>query len=172
MMFILNFDKENLFKSEYQSELFWTIQCWSVLALWLRFLIYMRTKDKYDLVIRLIIDSFIDMIRSIVVIFIGMLGFASAFLAIGEVLKFKGKKEFEIVAEDAIWYEKYAGDWVEAFKVSLLTVFGQFTEDLPLYRPLDWVIFILCIIVNLIIIFNILIAIVSDTFTRFKENWE
>ena len=43
---------------------------------------------------------------------------------------------------------------------------------MPLYRTGDWIIFILALVINLIVLFNLLIAIVSETFTRILENWE
>ena len=135
-------------------------------------LIYLRTLDGYDWYIRLIIDSFTKMSEFIVIILIGVLAFASTNVSIEEVLEAQGKKQEEYI-EDAWVGEKYLSEWFNAFKVSLLTTVGEFPgDDLPLYRVLDWIIFILCIAFNLIVLFNLLIAIVSENLTRILENWE
>lgn len=108
----------------------------------------------------------------LVIILIGVVAFASTVVSINEVLEVQGKKEPVVIPEDANWYDRYATEWVEAMKVQFLTVVGQFTEDLPLYRTGDWVIFILALVINLIVLFNLLIAIVSETYTTIQENWE
>ena len=164
-----------LFMKQYDlhhTEAFWTIQCWSALMLWQRFLLFLRTKDNFAWYIRLILDSFYDMKYFLVVILIGVLAFASTVVSIEEILRIQGKKEAVIIPDDADWYERYASGWVEAIKSQMLTVVGQFTEDLPLYRTGDWIIFILALVINLIVLFNLLIAIVSETYDNIKANWE
>ena len=48
----------------------------------MRFLFFLRTRDKYDWYIRLIIQSFYDMRHFLVIMMLGVLAFASAFIQI------------------------------------------------------------------------------------------
>ena len=66
-------------------------------------------------------------------------------------------------------YEKYFEDYVTELKLSFLTAFGGFDENLADYRNADWIVFILCIIFNMIVLLNLLIAIVSQTFADMLE---
>ena len=44
---------------------------------------------------------------------------------------------------------------------------GEFdTDNLELYREIDWFIFFLCCIFNIILLLNLLIAIISETYTN------
>ena len=107
----------------------------------------------------------------LIIILIGVVAFASTVVSIDEILRIQGKKEARVISDDADWYDLYAVGWVEAIKSQMLTVVGQFTDDLPLYRNGDWVIFILALVINLIVLFNLLIAIVSETYDNIRENW-
>lgn len=61
---------------------FWTVQTWAALAIWFRFLLYMRTVEMFSWLIQVIIASVVDMMTFIVVLVIGIIAFADAFLSI------------------------------------------------------------------------------------------
>ena len=63
-------------------EYFWTIQSWGALAIWFRFLMYLRTIHHFSWVIRMISECFKDMCTFLVVFFIGVVAFGDAFLSI------------------------------------------------------------------------------------------
>ena len=109
MLIIIFWDKENLEQDVY----FWTVQCWAALALWMRYLVYLRTLDKFDWLIRLIIDCWFDMKYFLMVFLVGVLAFSSTNISIEEVLKVQGKKE-RVVSEDTWFGEKYFGEWFDA----------------------------------------------------------
>ena len=67
------------------------------------------------------------------------------------------------------WWKKYMFDYLTEIKLSFLTAFGGFDESLADYRDVDWIIFIICIIFNMIVLLNLLIAIVSQTFADMLE---
>ena len=53
---------------------------------------------------------------------------------------------------------------------SFLIALGDFGNiDLAHYREIDWVIFVLCCVFNIIVLLNLLIAIISETYTRIAE---
>ena len=53
--------------------------------------------------------------------------------------------------------------------MSFLTALGEFDDNLGSYRESDWLVFMLCAIFNIILLLNLLIAIISETFTRISE---
>ena len=86
---------------------FWTIQSWTAIFIWFRFLLYLRTTNKYSWIIRMISECFNDMITFLLVFFIGILAFADAFLSVEVILVNDQIISPIIVPEDASFYEKY-----------------------------------------------------------------
>ena len=101
-----------------------TLQCWTALAIWMRFFLFLRTRDKYDWYIRLIIESFYDMRHFLVIMMLGVLAFASAFLQVDIIMIKEETIEAPEIPEDANWYDKYIGFYNLAFKDSILTALG------------------------------------------------
>ena len=50
--------------------------------------------------------------------------------------------------------------------MSFLTALGEFNETLGDYREGDWFVFFLCAIFNIILLLNLLIAVISETFAN------
>ena len=129
---------------------------------------FLGTLDSFSFLIRLIVKSIDDMKYFLIVFFVGVFAFSDAFLSIREILKIK-KEEAAVPAEGLTDYEKYFEGYVNELKLSFLTAFGGFDENLAEYRNADWLVFILCIIFNMIVLLNLLIAIVSQTFADMLE---
>jgi len=72
----------NNFHVDLKSERFWSIQTWAALLQWTRFLLYLRTFDKFSWMIRLIQQSLYDMRYFIFVFVFIVFAFADAFLSI------------------------------------------------------------------------------------------
>ena len=72
---IYNTDKRN-------EKYFWTIQIFAALCIWLRSMLFLRNFEKFGWLIRIIIDSFLDMRYFLIVLFIGVFAFADAYLSI------------------------------------------------------------------------------------------
>lgn len=53
-----------------------------------------------------------------------------------------------------------------AWQKSFLVVIGEFDDNLGDYRDQDWLIFFICVIFNIILLLNLLIAIISETYSR------
>ena len=45
---------------------------------------------------------------------------------------------------------------------------GEFDDNMENYREIDWLVFFLACIFNIIVLLNLLISILSDTFARFS----
>ena len=158
----------NLWVKETQTTSFWTVQTYAAIAIWIRFLQYLSTTDAFSWMIRLINLSFTDMKFFLVVLFIGVLGFADAFKSIEMIMIINGKIEAAEVAEDAGLYEKYFKSYILALQKSFLTALGEFDDSVKdgSMREGDWIVFLLCAIFNIILLLNLLIAIISETYTN------
>ena len=61
--------------------------------------------------------------------------------------------------------------YLHALQTSLTICLGDFTLlDIKGLRGIDWILFILCTFLLLILMLNLLIAIISDTYTKISQN--
>ena len=65
---------------------------------------------------------------------------------------------------DADFYVKYLQPYVKMWQMSFLTSIGEFDDSLGDYREGDWLVFFLCSIFNIILLLNLLIAVISETY--------
>ena len=145
---------------------FWTIQTWAALAIWFRFLLYLRTVSVFNWLVTLIVASVVDMVTFIVVLIIGIMAFADAFLSIENVLVLQEKIEADAFNANADTYDLYLKKYVIAWQNSFLTALGEFDSNLEFYREIDWLVFLICCFFNMIVMLNLLIAIISETFAN------
>ena len=110
------------------------------------------------------------MLTFLVVLLIGVIAFADAFESIERIMIINGKMTAPEVDPDANYYEKYAKTYVANWQKSFLTALGEFDDNLGDYREIDWFVFLLCAIFNIILLLNLLIAIISETYTRVSES--
>ena len=110
------------------------------------------------------------MLTFLLVFVIGIFAFSDADLSIHKVLELRGVVEPRELADDAGFYEKYITDYVEAIKTSFLTgALAIENGNLMEYRNIDWIVFILCVLFNIIVMLNTLIAIVGQTFSDMRD---
>ena len=109
------------------------------------------------------------MITFLLVLTIGILSFADAFESIEVALKLEGLIEADTVEVEGNTYEMYIRNYVVAWQKSFLASMGEFgfIED---YREIDFFVFLLCCLFNIIVLMNLLIAIISETYARIAEN--
>ena len=143
---------------------FWTVQTWAALAIWFRALLYLRTINVFNWLVTLIAASVVDMATFVVVLVIGVIAFADAILSIESVLVLRGDIELEEVNDD--FYSKYAQRFVIAWQTQFLSSLGEFDGNIEFYREIDWLVFLLSTLFNMIVMFNLLIAIISETFAN------
>ena len=123
------------------------------------------------MLIGMITQSFIDMGPFLVVLFIGVIAFADAFSSIRErLIQEKLMEPLPEVPEDATVYMKYVDQYAKMVEGSYLSGLGEFIPDKEFYEAEDWFVFFLSTAFNLIVLFNLLIAIVSETFAGQWEN--
>ena len=112
----------------------------------------------------MIIACLVDMTIFMIVFFIGVFAFADALKSVDQVLVINGSIEAEEIPEDATTYEKYIEGYVKAWQGSFVLSLGEFPGNLEFYRESDWLVFFLACIFNIILLLNLLIAIISETF--------
>ena len=106
----------NVFSEDREESSFWTIQTWAALAIWFRFLLYLRTISKFSWLIRMIVYCVLDMLTFLVVFTIGVIAFADAFLSIEQIMVLEGKMEPTTPFNpDGSDYEKYLQGYVVAW---------------------------------------------------------
>lgn len=86
---------------------FWTIQTWAALAIWFRFLLYLRTISVFSYLIRMILACITDMMTFLFVLIIGVMAFADAFKSIEKALVIEEKMEARVFESDSSsgWYD-------------------------------------------------------------------
>ena len=64
-------------------------------------------------------------------------------------------------------FELYISEPVKSWQKSLLVALGEFhMDEVELYSEGDWLIFFLAALFNLILMLNLLISIISETYTN------
>ena len=117
----------------------------------------------------MILECMYDMGTFLAVLLIGVLAFADAFKSIERIMVITGKLDAEPENLNATFFEKYMQNYVKNWQKSFLAALGEFDGDLDKYREIDWFVFLLCAIFNIILLLNLLIAIISETYTRVSD---
>jgi hypothetical protein len=136
------------------------LQAIGVFFMWFKFLYFFRIFKKYGYLIRLIITVISDMSTFLVVLFFTLVAFGDTFLTISN-----GNKEPP--------HEPFVHGFFDAIIYTYLTTLGSF--DLETFKNsiatnLLIAFFLTCTVFNTIVMLNLLIAIISETFAQVKEN--
>jgi len=130
----------------------------------------------------MIIEVFKDMLPFLVILLIGIFGFADAFLSIEQITDQKETElvlidgepvevliiDGERVPPDSI-YMNFLYGYISTLQQSYEVAIGEGSDRFEKYNQFDWLIFMLCTLFNVIILLNLLIAIISETFTRVND---
>ena len=154
----------NSITQEYNEVRFWRIQTWAAMFVWLRFLLYLKSFSSFSWLIRMCVACVRDMVIFLIIFFIGVTAFADAFQSIDATLIIRGDLEAREIPEDADLYEKYFQGYVISWQSSFLTSLGEFSGSLEFYKEGDWLVWLLCAIFNIILLLNLLIAVISETY--------
>jgi Ion transport protein len=127
--------------------------------MWFKFLYFFRIFKSYGYLTRLLILVILDMKDFLVVLFITIVAFSDSLLTIS-----LGN------APD----ERFVTDFTDAIIYTYRIVLGDFNVEAfgSVAVPLVYTLFIMCTVFNTIVMLNLLIAIISETFTVVKENSE
>lgn len=122
-----------------------------ILFSWLRGITYFRVFDKTRYLIKLIMEATVDIVSFFIILFYSTLAFALIYNSMGESDENGEKMSFE-------------KDFITSFKLNL----GDFSEKTDTLLGLT--IFIAVSIINPVIMLNLLISIMSDTYNRVKQS--
>ena len=159
----------NVWREDREVTNFWTIQTWAAISIWFRFLLYLRTINTFSWLIRMITQCLIDMVTFAFVLLIGVMAFSDAFKSIEKKLQIRGKLPATDFGEDPSAYDRYLKQYVNSWQKSYRTMLGDFDPNVEFYEENDWVVFFICTIFNIILLLNLLIAIISQTFENISE---
>lgn len=132
----------------------------AMLSLWLKFFYYLRIFAPTSAFIRMIIEIIKDMSTFILILFASILAFANAFFILDGA--FKGKDVLKASGGD-VWL---------TFTSTYTMGLGEWETDLypdSKHTVLLWIFFLLCTFLVQIVLLNLLIALMEDTFDKVSE---
>ena len=148
---------------------FWRLLSWTAMLVWLRFAQWMRSSSTLSWMLTLIMESVSTMLQFMLVLICGIFAFADAFRAIERVLMIQGKVEARVTSPDMSVFDTYLSEPFGAWQKSFLVAVGEFHDELEHYSEFDWCIFFFAAFFNLILMLNLLISIISETYTNVSE---
>ena len=135
----------------------------------MRFLLYLRAISlHYGYMVRMITGAVYGMVPFLMIFFFGICAFADAFESISTVLHIKGDIELTAADPDATFYEKYIKAYILTWQRSFLVALGEFDPNLEFYREIDWFVFFIFCIFNMIVLLNLLISIIGEIYGKYS----
>ena len=136
------------------------------LVLWLKFLYFLRIFEATGYLIKIIIEVIVDMRFFLMILLL-------TFVAFGDAMKsISSSNPPDSVDElgNVIQYQ-FIKSWFEGVMFVYRMVLGDFdtTAFGVVAVPYVWILFILCTVFNMIIMLNLLIAIISESFSKINE---
>ena len=123
---------------------------------WFKFLYFLRIFKKTGYLIQLIIEVFNDMLTFFIILLMVILGLSSGFMMLS----------LNIDNPD----DRFTGNFFQSVLYTYRIALGDFSTDDFDNAPKDyillWIIFLVTSILVVIMLFNLLISIVADTFSR------
>jgi hypothetical protein len=133
----------------------------ALFMLFIRAISQLRIKESTRYLIRMITEVIAGMVSFLIILLFSTIAFAIVFYKIhnleNEVLEMEGKLEdiTELSLKDQFYF---------SFKLAILGDFDSFAEKLN--TPINFIVFALTSIFQLIVMLNLLIAVISDTFDK------
>ena len=121
--------------------------------MWFKFLYFLRIFEKTGYLIRMIIEVIIDMRYFFLVLLITVAAFGESFLRLSLAN-----------VED----ERFTTSFTDSMIFTYRMILGDFDTSAfgSVATPAVMIIFLLCTIINMIVMLNLLIAIISDSYAR------
>ena len=132
--------------------------------MWLKVLYVLRIFKSTGYLIRAVVEVIFDMLIFLLIFFITIIAFGDSFLRLSN-------GNLEAVEEG-----EESGRFIKHFFFAIMygyrMILGDFDTDAfgEVAVPLAWIFFVLCTILDMIVMLNLLIAIISDTYARVAGN--
>jgi hypothetical protein len=143
-------------------------QSMNALLMWFKFAYFLRVTDQTGWLVRMIAEVISDLLPFLLVMVISLLAFTDAFLSMGEAQRAFAQVQGIDPVESVMVVDGYFNSFIYSYFITI----GQFDTDLyqgTNAQYLCWFYFILSTFFNLIVMLNLLIAIISDTFNRLMQ---
>lgn len=168
-------DEKNFWHIKQQN--FWRLLSYTAILVWVRLGILLRSSHALSWMTTLVSESIISITGFVVVLLIGIIAFADTFYAIDRILIIQGYESDESLAhikfektDDMTLFDTYLAEPFKSLTTSLLVALGEFENiQLNLYNELDWIFFFLAAFFNLILMMNLLISIITETYTSISS---
>ena len=125
--------------------------------LWMKFLYFFRTQKEFGYLIRMIFEVINSMFSFLVVMSVSLIAFTESTYSLSN-NNTSGKHVFD--------------GFFNAFHYTFFNAMGEFDMEGFEDNNLAWVLFFLCALFNLIVMLNLLIAIISDTYSKVASTQE
>jgi hypothetical protein len=137
-----------------------TVLALTTLFMWFKFLYFFRIFKPTGYLIRMIVTVVVDMRYFLIVLLVTILGFGNAFLVIS-----LGNTDEKNI---------FTTDFIDSFFYTYRMVLGDFATDEfgEVATPLIWLLFLFFTVFNMIVMLNLLIAIISDSYAGVVQNAE
>ena len=131
--------------------------------MWLKFLYFLRIFQSTGYLIRIIIEVCVDMRHFLLVLLLTFVAFGDAMRSIST--------SNEDVPDESGNSSQFVGSYVDSITYTYRMVLGDFdTSNFGnVALPYVWILFVLCTVFNMIIMLNLLVAIISESFARINE---
>lgn len=134
----------------------YTIHSVATLLMWTKLLYFLRIFKSTGYLVRTLTDVIYDMKVFLLILFIVYFGFGEAFLRLSE------------NSGDSAFLQNYAYAWVFSFRLSVGDNATD-TFDYTIQPTTIWILFVITGILTNIVMLNLLISIISDSFGRINE---
>jgi len=131
------------------NQYFWKIQAFAGIAIWAKFFIFLRVFDSTAFLIHMIQEVVNSLGPFMVILIFSILGFTDAFYSMNKAYPEERQNEGLLTYSDSLFY-------------SILNTFGEFDTDG--FDTTGKGIFLLASFINLVILLNLVIAIISEVF--------
>lgn len=135
-----------------------SIQAIATFFMWFKLLYFLRIFKNTGYLIRMVIVVTYDMRFFLLVLLITIAAFGDSMLSMS--------------LGNPIGDQRFIGSFTEALTFTYRMVLGDWesSEFGEVGVPLVWILFLLCTLFNMIVMLNLLIAIISETFAKVNEN--
>jgi hypothetical protein len=94
---------------------FWRIQSWSALVIWIRFLLYLRSITMFSWLMRMITECIFEMTTFFIVLIFSITAFADAFQSIDKILILEGTVKERVTPYNSTFYDTYFEGYITAW---------------------------------------------------------
>ena len=121
------------------------------ILLWVKLLYYLRTQQEFGYLIRMIIEVAKDMVSFLIMMAVAILAFSEATYSL---------------SNNRVPVERAFESYFQALWFSFYNAMGNFIMDGFEEDTIGWALFFACTLFNMIVMLNLLIAIISETYNR------